>query len=50
MSCFTMLSCADFGSKELSSNSAIISIGYIVLCFDVLPCDEHMYLAALDYS
>ena len=42
--------CNDFGSKELSTNAAIISIGYTVLCFDVLACDEHRYLAAIDYS
>ena len=48
--CCTMLSCDDFGSKELSTNAAIISIGYTVLCFDVLACDEHRYLAAIDYS
>ena len=38
------------GPKEISTHAAIISIDYIVLCFDVLACDGHCNLGTLDYS
>ena len=41
--CLDMLSWGDFGPKEISTNAVIMSIIYIVLCFDMLPYDKAIW-------
>ena len=43
---FNMLSC-DSGTEEITTNAAIMSIGYILMGFDVLACDKYGYSVTL---